>query len=58
MKNIPNILTVSRIFLVIVFVIMATLADDSYFNNSHSQMYLMRWCCHSLPMPSLVSSVA
>lgn len=48
MKNIPNILTVSRIFLVIIFVIMATLADDSYFNNSHSQMYLMRWCAYIL----------
>ena len=46
MKNIPNILTVSRIVLVLVFVLMATLADPSYFGKSISQMYLLRWIAY------------
>ena len=33
MKNIPNILTVSRIVAVIIFVILATLADYPFFQN-------------------------
>ena len=33
MKNVPNILTVSRIVAVIVFVILATLADYPFFQN-------------------------
>lgn len=33
MKNIPNILTVSRIIAVVVFVVLATLADYPFFQN-------------------------
>ena len=36
MKNVPNILTVSRIIAVIVFVILATLADYPFFQNRDS----------------------
>ena len=36
MKNVPNILTVSRIVAVIVFVILATLADYPFFQNRDS----------------------
>lgn len=48
MKNVPNILTVSRIVMVIVFVIMATLAEPAYFNNSPDRMYQIRWIAYIL----------
>ena len=48
MKNVPNILTVSRIVLVMVFVLMATLADPYYFGKSTDQMYLLRWIAYIL----------
>ena len=48
MKNVPNILTVSRIVLVLVFVLMATLADPYYFGKSTSMMYLLRWIAYIL----------
>ena len=48
MKNVPNILTVSRIVLVLVFVLMATLADPYYFGKSTCQMYLLRWVAYIL----------
>lgn len=48
MKNLPNILTVSRIFFVLVFVIMATLAEPTLFNNSPERMYCLRWIAYIL----------
>lgn len=48
MKNLPNILTVSRIVLVLIFVLMATLAEPCYFANSPEQMYLLRWVAYIL----------
>ena len=48
MKNLPNILTVSRIFLVLVFVVIATLAEPCLFNNSPELMYLIRWIAYIL----------
>ena len=48
MKNLPNILTVSRIFLVLVFVVMATLAEPAYFDRSQELMYQIRWCAYIL----------
>ena len=48
MKNLPNILTVSRIFLVLIFVLMSTLAEPYYFANSPEQMYLLRWVAYIL----------
>lgn len=48
MKNLPNILTVSRIFLVFVFVVMATLAEPTLFNTSPDRMYLLRWVAYIL----------
>ena len=35
MKNVPNILTVSRIIAIVVFVILATLADYPFFQNKN-----------------------
>ena len=46
MKNLPNILTVSRIFLVLVFVLVATLAEPYYFGKSTEQMYMVRWIAY------------
>ena len=46
MKNLPNILTVSRIFLVLVFVLVATLAEPYYFGKSAEQMYMVRWIAY------------
>ncbi|MBR2373140.1 MAG: CDP-diacylglycerol--glycerol-3-phosphate 3-phosphatidyltransferase [Lentisphaeria bacterium] len=46
MKNLPNILTVSRIFMVLIFVAMATLAEPYYFGKSQTQMYLLRWIAY------------
>lgn len=48
MKNLPNLLTVSRIVLVLIFVVMATLAEPYYFNNSPDEMYLVRWIAYVL----------
>ena len=48
MKNLPNILTVSRIVLVLIFVLMSTLAEPYYFANSPEQMYLLRWGAYIL----------
>ena len=48
MKNLPNILTVSRIVLVLIFVLMSTLAEPYYFANSPEQMYLLRWVAYIL----------
>ena len=48
MKNLPNILTVSRIFLVLVFVVMATLAEPAYFDRSQELMYQIRWAAYIL----------
>lgn len=47
-KNLPNLLTVSRIVLVIIFVVMATLAEPAYFNNSPDRMYQIRWIAYIL----------
>jgi CDP-diacylglycerol--glycerol-3-phosphate 3-phosphatidyltransferase len=47
-KNLPNLLTVSRIVLVIIFVVMATLAEPAYFNNSPDRMYQIRWVAYIL----------
>lgn len=48
MKNLPNILTVSRIVLVLIFVLMATLAEPAYFNQSPELMYRIRWAAYIL----------
>ena len=48
MKNLPNILTVSRIVLVLIFVVMATLAEPSYFDRSQELMYQIRWAAYIL----------
>ena len=41
-------MTVSRIFFVLVFVIMATLAEPTLFNNSPERMYFLRWIAYIL----------
>lgn len=48
MKNLPNILTVSRIVLVLIFVLLGTLAEPYYFGKSTDQMYLLRWIAYIL----------
>ena len=48
MKNLPNILTVSRIVLVLIFVVMATLAEPAYFDRSQELMYQIRWAAYIL----------
>ena len=45
MKNIPNILTVSRILAITVFVVLATLADYSYFKDRDSVKILRSVAC-------------
>lgn len=45
MKNIPNILTVSRILAITVFVVLATLADYSYFKDRDSVIILRSVAC-------------
>ena len=49
MKNIPNILTVSRIGAIAVFVVLASLADYSYF-QSHSSVKILRLVAYLLAM--------
>ena len=46
MKHLPNILTVSRIVMVLIFVLMATLADPCYFGKSLTEMYALRWAAY------------
>jgi len=46
MKHLPNILTVSRIVMVLVFVLMATLAEPYYFGKSQTEMYTLRWIAY------------
>ena len=46
MKHLPNILTVSRIVMVLVFVLMATLAEPYYFGKSQTEMYALRWIAY------------
>ena len=45
MKNIPNILTVSRIAAITIFVVLATLADYSYFRDRDSVIILRLVAC-------------
>ena len=49
MKNLPNILTVSRILAIAVFVVLASLADYSYF-RSHDSVTTMRLIAYLLAL--------
>ena len=49
MKNLPNILTVSRILAIAVFVVLASLADYSYF-RSHSSVTTLRLVAYLLAL--------
>lgn len=58
MKQLPNILTVSRIAAVLLFVLMATLADLSVFGKSNlSDMYVLRWIAYILVMLAAVTDL-
>ena len=47
MKNIPNILTVSRIFAIIIFIVLATLADRPYFQDKN-YIFIIRLAAYIL----------
>ena len=49
MKHIPNILTVSRILMIAVFVVLASLADDSFF-QPHSSVKTVRLIAYILAL--------